>query len=84
MTTCRTCGTSTGKPFANYCDACRPARMAPFSVGDPRAVAAGKKGGTTMRGKKSPDYYQGYNTGWVSGVRAERKKWEQRLRERAA
>lgn len=41
-----------------------------FTKGDPRAVEAGRKGGRTMRSRKSPDWYAGYQAGWKAQHRA--------------
>src|SRR5690348_6726256 len=40
-----------------------------FRKGDPRAVAAGRKGGKTMRYKLSPEYRAGYQAGYKAGQR---------------
>lgn len=37
--------------------------------GDPRATAAGKKGGMVMRARKSDDWYRGYKSGFAAGRR---------------
>ena len=44
-----------------------------FQKGDPRAVAAGKKGGSVMRPfTRSVDYKRGYQAGWKAKQRAAR------------
>jgi hypothetical protein len=47
-----------------------------FTKGDPRAVAAGRKGGSTPRlAKRSPVYKAGYQSGWAACDR----KWKKAL-----
>lgn len=42
-----------------------------FQRGDPRAVAAGRKGGRTMRTlTRTPDWWRGYKAGWIAAKRA--------------
>lgn len=44
--------------------------MKGFTKGDPRASAAGRKGGRTMRYRRSPEYERGYRSGYRAGKRA--------------
>lgn len=43
--------------------------MSGFAVGDPRARAAGRKGGRVMRHKQTPDYIAGYRAGARTTIR---------------
>lgn len=43
-----------------------------WTKGDPRAKAAGAKGGKTMRYKRSPDYIAGYSAGFMAGRRSQK------------
>lgn len=49
--------------------------MRGFQKGDPRAVAAGRKGGKSWKGlkwRRSVDYERGYQAGWKAARRAEK------------
>jgi len=50
--------------------------MKGFIKGDPRASAAGRKGGSVRRRfvKRSDDYIRGYRSGWKAG-RREAREW---------
>ena len=56
-----------------------------FQKGDPRAVAAGKKGGKAsglvrMVGARTADYYRGYDAGWKASERWFRRYFPQMAR----
>jgi len=50
--------------------------MRGFVKGDPRAAAAGRKGGRMRRfkAKRSDEYVRGYRSGWLAG-RREAREW---------
>lgn len=50
--------------------------MKGFAKGDPRASAAGRKGGRARRKgeQHSDDYRRGYKSGWMAG-RREAREW---------
>jgi hypothetical protein len=52
--------------------------MRGFTKGDPRAAAAGRKGGRTRRAKRSAEYVRGYR----SGARATRRHFDRWIADR--
>jgi hypothetical protein len=48
--------------------------MKGFTKGDPRASAAGRKGGRAKRSRQSADYIKGYRSGHRQG-RREAQEW---------